>query len=805
MNQLELNSMHRGPASFATRQVAFLSFLLAVAVCCSPRTIWAAAAPTTTTLAISSYNNTVTSVIWGDVVTLTATVDAGTTPVGVGLVKFCDAVATHCTDIHIIGTAQLTSAGTATINFVPAIGTHTYKAEFIGTKKDATSTSGPAAVKVLGPYPTLTSIEQIGSNGVYALESTVTGTGPSVPTGTVVYLDTTNGYNLLGEAELVDGTTLPMTFGFSGDLAGGNFGNSIATADFDGDGFLDVAVAYAGSVVVSLGDGNGGFTNRSFTTTPSASTIAPVLATGDFNGDGVPDLVLTQPGTSNLVVLLGRGNGSFNVEVASPVAGSNPVAIAVADLNGDGIADLAVVNEAGNNISVLLGKGDGTFTPVAASHTTGTGSGPVAIATGDFNGDGVVDLAVANSLTNNVLVLLGVGDGTFGAAAGSPTSTGAGSAPSSLVAGDFNGDGKADLAVSTTGISTITVLLGNGKGAFTAAASPATLHAASAPIAMGDFNGDGIPDLALGVGISTTQPGGTVFLGKGDGTFLPSAEFEGGAPIFLTIGDFNGDGKSDVVEVDPPLGYYGGDVAVSIEEQNRTALTLPVGIAPIIGIGEHAVAALYSGDSANNSSFSNDVFIPGIVLPSAVSLKASASTIAAGAAITLSVTVSGDSVKPTGSVSFYVGTTLLGAATLNASGAAALATTALPAGADKLTCVYSGDKNYYPGVSSLIVVTVTPKAVASVKLKSSASSVEAGKPVTFTAAAAGGRAMPTGMVSFYAGKVLLATEKLNASGTATCATGKLAAGENEITARYDGDKNYAAVASKPVVVSVVAP
>jgi hypothetical protein len=519
----------------------------------------------------------------------------------------------------------------------------------------------------------------------------------------------------------------------------------------------------------------------------------------------VPDLVLTQPGTSNLTVLLGKGDGTFNIQPTSPVVGSNPVAIAVADLNGDGIADLAVVNETGNNISVLLGNGDGTFTAVAASHTTGTGSGPVAIATGDFNGDGVIDLAVANSLTNNVIVLLGVGDGTFGAASGSPTSTGAGSAPSSLVVGDFNGDGKADLAVSTTGISTITVLLGNGKGAFTAAASLATLHAAAAPVAVGDFNGDGIPDLAVGTGISTNQPYGTVFLGKGDGTFLPSVEFASGLPASLATGDFNGDGKSDVVQVVPAAGYYNGYVGVSLEQQNRTALALPVGIAPIIGIGEHAVAALYSGDSGNASSFSNPVYIPGIVLPSAVSLKASASTIAAGAAITLSVTVSGNSVKPTGTVSFYVGTALLGMATLNASGAAALATTALPAGADKLTCVYSGDKNYYPGVSALITVTVTPKAAASVKLQSSALSVVAGKPVTFTAAAAGGRAMPTGLVSFYAGKVLLATEKLNAGGTATCATGKLDAGENTITARYDGDKNYAAVASKPVVVSVIAP
>jgi hypothetical protein len=150
--------------------------------------------------------------------------------------------------------------------------------------------------------------------------------------------------------------------------------------------------------------------------------------------------------------------------------GASAIAVASGDFNGDGIVDLAIVNEADNTVSVLLGKSDGTFAPQV---TYATGLGPLAIATGDFNGDGNLDLAVTDGncvVTKGgticdvklVSILLGNGDGTFRPHFDFATGT----QPSALAAGDFNGDGKLDLAVANTQDNTVSVLLGNGDGTF---------------------------------------------------------------------------------------------------------------------------------------------------------------------------------------------------------------------------------------------------------------------------------------------------------------------------------------------------
>src|SRR6266436_6398742 len=138
-------------------------------------------------------------------------------------------------------------------------------------------------------------------------------------------------------------------------------------------------------------------------------------------------------------------------------AGYDPISVAVGDFNGDGVPDLVVADRVSNNVSVLLGNGDGTFqTPVAFA----TGTRPQSVAVGDFNGDGKLDLVVANEGSNNVSVLLGNGDGAFQAAQNFP----AGTNPQSVAVGDFNGDGKLDLAVANEGSGDVSVLLGNGDG-----------------------------------------------------------------------------------------------------------------------------------------------------------------------------------------------------------------------------------------------------------------------------------------------------------------------------------------------------
>ena len=232
---------------------------------------------------------------------------------------------------------------------------------------------------------------------------------------------------------------------------------------------------------------------------------------------------------------------AFSNASGSPIAtGTTPMSVVTGDFNGDGKLDLAVANANASNVTILLGKGDGTFTPAASSPRTGCI--PYAIAVGDFNGDGKLDLATANGGSDNVTILLGNGDGTLTPAAESPA---AGSVPWALAVGDLNGDGKLDMAVANQFSNNVTILLGSGDGTFTpAAASPATGPQPTG-IAVGDFNADGKLDLAV-----TNELGDnlTILLGNGDGTFTPApaSPLAGFDPRGLAVGDFNGDGKLDL-------------------------------------------------------------------------------------------------------------------------------------------------------------------------------------------------------------------------------------------------------------------
>jgi hypothetical protein len=131
--------------------------------------------------------------------------------------------------------------------------------------------------------------------------------------------------------------------------------------------------------------------------TYAVGTAPNTLAMGDFNGDGFLDLAVTNFGSKTVTILLGASykSGNFSVQTPSLAVGANPVGIAVADFNGDGFADLAVTNSGANSVSILLGKGDGTFQPQVV-FTGNIGNSPYPVAVGDFNGDGLPDLAIAN-------------------------------------------------------------------------------------------------------------------------------------------------------------------------------------------------------------------------------------------------------------------------------------------------------------------------------------------------------------------------------------------------------------------------
>jgi len=322
------------------------------------------------------------------------------------------------------------------------------------------------------------------------------------------------------------------------DYPVGSDPTSVTTGDFNGDGKLDLAAASGGTVSVFLGTGDGTFGAKVDYTVGSSPRS---VTTGDLNGDGKLDLAAASGGSVS--VLLGKGDGTFQAKVDYPV-GQNPLSttrsVTTGDLNGDGKLDLACstygVDDGVSLVSVLLGKGDGTF-GTKVDYTVG--DYPNSVTAGDFNGDGKLDLATANFAANTVSVLLGKGDGTFGTKVDYPV----GLQPRSVTTGDFNGDKKLDLAAANFVGDSVSVLLGKGDGTFGTKVDYPVGHNLYS-VTTGDFNGDGKLDLA------TANPPGnsvSVLLGKGDGTFDAKVDYPvGSSPRFVTTGDFNGDKKLDL-------------------------------------------------------------------------------------------------------------------------------------------------------------------------------------------------------------------------------------------------------------------
>jgi len=694
-----------------------VSAISVMALCGGAVRAWAAPAATTTTLAVTSAGTTVTTVASGSVVTLTASVIAGITPVTIGQVKFCDAAATYCTDIHLLGTRQLTSAGTATLKFVPGIGSHSYKAIFSGTTSDVTSASGDAALTVTGTIPTTTSIAANGSAGNYTLTATVTGSGGAVsPTGTVSFLDITSGNTLLGSAGLgKSAATLNWTN--SSNPATGLGPYSVAVGDFNGNGIPDLAVAnYDGTLTILLGNGNGTFTQA--TNSPVTVGSEPFsVVVGDFNGDGIPDLAVANFGSSTVTILLGNGNGTFTQATKSPVTvGSEPYFIAVGDFNKDGIPDLAVTSYITGTITVLLGDGNGNFTATAASPYVG--SGPTSIAVGDFNGDGIPDLVVTNQNSGNVLVLLGKGDGSF---SGAMEQVSDGLNPVFVAVGDFNGDGILDLAVANANTNltgrynsnTVTVLLGNGDGTFNLQPSIPANGTNPQSIAVGDFNGDGIPDLAIAMYGSGSPSSAWVLLGKGDGTFSAAGNIGAGGvfPYSIAAGDFNGDGIPDLA-----MANYGSDtLTVVLSQLTQTGTARSNGISPV-GTGTHLIAASYPGDNSYTSSTSATTGLTAQQLTPSVTVTPNPTSITTAQALSVTVAVSGGSGNPTptGTVTLSSGS-YTSAVTSLSSGSATISIPAgsLATGTDTLTASYTGDSNYSAKTGTApvsVTVAVAPGA-----------------------------------------------------------------------------------------------
>ena len=354
---------------------------------------------------------------------------------------------------------------------------------------------------------------------------------------------------------------------------------SVAVGDFNNDSKIDIVTAnyISSNISLFIGDGTGGFAAATNLTTASSPQVVVV---GDFNLDGNHDLAIAHF-NGTLEVMLGSGSASFGAP-ANFALGDRPVGLALGDFNLDGKPDLALVRQFDDKVSILLGNGLGGFGPVVG-YTAGTETS--AVITADFNNDGKLDLA-APIYASKLAVLLNNGDGSFG----SPVVFNvAGNATSSVVAGDFNNDGNTDLAVGhTTGAS---VRFGNGAGGF----GPEGIYSVGlgpSYLATDDFNADGTSDLIV-VGYSASSM--TLLLNSGTGNFVAAARYSTGSFSNSVLkGDFNNDGKLDLAAANSNT----NDISILLGTGTGsfgTARRFSVGPPPVSNI-THGPMSLASGD-----------------------------------------------------------------------------------------------------------------------------------------------------------------------------------------------------------------
>jgi uncharacterized protein (TIGR03437 family) len=351
------------------------------------------------------------------------------------------------------------------------------------------------------------------------------------------------------------------TFTTAGNYAAGSHPLCVTIGDFNGDGNPDLAVTAAdNTATILLGAGNGAFSRGSSFQT---GTSPQYIAAGDLNKDGKLDLVIGNGWERTVSAFLGDGHGGFQL-ASTYVTSYAPYTLILTDYNADG--NLDIIQGAGDargigpgidsqDIDILLGNGDGTFQGASSRTVPGAVVTSTFLATGDFNGDGKIDAILNDKYADKLYLFSSDGKGGFQAPVALPSLATGGNqtGPVGGVAGDFNGDGRVDLAVTESFAGKVAVLLNSAAG-LQLSGTFSSGGATPGPIVAADFNGDAKLDLAV-VNVppnDRSTPGNlTVFFGGGNGTFqLAHTYSAGSSPYTLAVGDLNGDGKPDLVVID---------------------------------------------------------------------------------------------------------------------------------------------------------------------------------------------------------------------------------------------------------------
>ena len=553
---------------------------------------------------------------------------------------------------------------------------------------------------------------------------------------------------------------------------------------------------------------------------PLSTAFPTVEAAGDFNGDGRADLAVgfsneTPTSTGAIAILLGNGDGSFAAGTTVTTNGlAPPSAITVADLNGDGFLDLAVADPGpALTTFVFLGNGNGTFNPPAFANPVAA----LATATADFNGDGRPDIVSLNqgfgSGGNNFQVFLGDGRGGF-AATGVTIPTSANG--SRIVTGDFDNDGRQDFAALETFAPAVDVYYGQGTGQFDPAVRTPLQGFPAVDLAAGDFDGDGLTDLAVAEGAALRfrknlggrafDPAGVVVL-TGTSSSLTR----------LASTDFDRDGLPDLVLVDfntAQVAYSRGGGSFAPDAGNPYSLQpfpADVTTGDFDGDGNPDFAVLTPGGDGFPDVV--QVFLNLAPDNTVTAVAAVPNPATFGDTVTLTATVSptvpplpASQAPPTGTVTFFVNGAPVGTAPLTGT-TAMVSVPGLTGGTYQVTASYSGDAQYRPSVSAPTPLVVNP-APTSLAVAVNPNPSTFGQPATFTATLtptvpAGTTPPPSGTITFTVNGVPVGTVPLT-NNAATIAAPLLPAGSYPVVATYSGDANYQS-AEPPAVTWVVTP